>query len=421
MKTKLRIITCGMVGSHPLGGVAWDYFHYLLALAELGHDVYYHEDTWCWVNDPVLGYPTDASPYAVDYFTNFFDKHAPHLKDRWHYFHLHDQHFGMTKEQFDEVARTADVFLNVSGASMIPDQLNPRAIKVFMDTDPGYNQIVMATKPSWSKNVEGWIQQVRDHDRHLTYAENIFGDDCLIPRFDFDWRPTRCVVTLEPWRQFRDRKLPPSAPYTTVMSWTYFKGPLIWNDVEYGAKAPEFERFIDLPKHVNLPLTVAAAGYHKPTKTIDDAGWLQVEAKAASLTPQDYLDFIANSAGEWSIAKNCYVGPRTGWFSCRTACYLAAGKPAVVQDTGWSKFVPAGQGVLAFTTMEEAVAGLEAVAADPVKHRAAAYDIAREYLAPDRVLPPMLETIFSTIRNTAHLPPSQSPLPGPPLAYRERE
>ena len=402
---KLRIIVCGMVGAHPLGGVAWDYFHYLLGLAELGHDVYYHEDTWCWVNDPVLGYPSDDPAYTVNFITSFFAEHAPHLKDRWHYLHLHDRHFGMSAEAFEQVARTADVFLNVSGASMFPDQLNPRCIKVFVDTDPGYNQIVMATRPTWSENVDRWIAQVKAHDRHLTYAENIHADDCLLPRLDIDWRPTRRVVTLEPWRQFRPLAPGAAAAFTTVMSWSYFKGPLVYDGVEYGAKGPEFQRFMSLPRRVDVPLSVAVAGFTQPAEEIDDNGWRRIEAGPASRTPAQYLQFISDSLGEWSIAKNCYVAPRTGWFSCRTACYLAAGRPAVVQDTGWSRFLPSGRGLLAFSTMDEAVESLRRVATDLPTHRAAAYDVAREYLAPDRVLPPMIQTIFAAGRDDRHRPP----------------
>jgi hypothetical protein len=115
------------------------------------------------------------------------------------------------------------------------------------------------------------------------------------------------------------------------------------------------------------------------------------------------MKLIADSAGEWSVAKNVYVAPRTGWFSCRTACYLAAGRPAVVQETGWSRYVPSGEGVIAFNTLEEILEGLDRVTAEPARHRAAAYEIAREYLAADRVLPPMIETIFS---DKKVLPPS---------------
>lgn len=415
-RDKLRIIVCGMVGQHPLGGVAWDYFHYVLGLAELGHDVYYHEDTWCWPNDPNLGYPSDDPAYSVSFIRSFFDEHAPHLRDRWHYVHLHERHFGMSEAAFDDVAASADVFLNVSGASFFPDRLNPRAVKVFMDTDPGYNQIVLATRPAWSQNVDRWIEQVRRHDRHLTYAENLWSDDCPLPRLDIDWRPTRCVVTAQPWRSVRPvESLPSNAPFTTVMSWNYFGGPLVWNSVHYDAKAAEFEKFFDLPRRVRVPLVVAVGGYKQPAERIRENGWIQADAKQTSLTPRRYVDFIADSLAEWSIAKNCFVAPRTGWFSCRTACYLAAGRPAVVQDTGWTKVIPSGEGLLAFSTMDEAIAGIESVSADPVRHGRAAVDIAREYLAPDRVLPPMIAAIFATDRATPQLPPSilRSELPNP--------
>ena len=292
-----------MVGQYPLGGVAWDYFHYLLGLSELGHDVYYHEDTWCWPFDPVKGYPSDDPTYSVDFLKSFFDKHAPHLADRWHYLFLHENSFGMQRERFDEIARTADLFLNVSGASFFPEALNPKAIKVFMDTDPGYNQIMLHERHRWSQNVDRWCAQVASHDRHLTYAENIFGDDCTLPRLDFDWRPTRCVVTLPPWEHIRQTPPKSDSPYTTVMSWTFFGGPLIYNGVEYGAKGPEFERFNELPRRTHLPLLVAIAGHHKPGPKIVEAGWNMTDGWSLTLTPESYMKLIGDSAGEWSIAK----------------------------------------------------------------------------------------------------------------------
>jgi hypothetical protein len=394
---KLRIIVCGMVGLHPLGGVAWDYFHYVLGLAELGHEVVYHEDTWCWVNHPVLGYPVDDPAYSVEFIRGFFEKHAPHLKHRWHYQHLHEQHFGMTAEAFDDFARSADVFLNVSGASFFPDALNPRAKKVFMDTDPGYNQIVYATKPAWSEHVDRWVEQVRSHDVHLTYAENIHNPDCLLPPVDLDWRVTRPIALIEPWRSLQSQPSKPDVGYSTVMSWTYFKGDLEWKGVKYGAKPPEYDKFHDLPQRwTRRPLTLAVAGFHQPEEQIKRDGWRKVDSKAASLTPDDYLNFIRDSRGEWSIAKNCYAAPRTGWFSCRTACYLMAGRPAVVQDTGWSKFIPSGRGLFAFDTMEQCVAALDEVEGNYAAHQAAAYEVAREHCAPDKVLPGMIASIFGS-------------------------
>jgi len=398
---KLRIIVGGLVGQFPLGGVAWDYFHYVLGLDQLGHDVYYHEDTWVWPFNPPLQYPTDDPVYTVKFFEDFFADYAPHLKDKWHYLLFHDKHFGMSKEAFAEVARTADVFLNVSGACFIPDELGSGCVKVFVDTDPGYNQIMLSEKFAWSQNVERWCRSVADHDRHLTYAENIYGPDCLIPRMGFDWRPTRCVVTLPQWESVRNAPAPVDASWTTIMTWDWFGGKLTHRGSEYFSKSAEFEKFWDLPRRADRPFTLAINGLKAPLKKIADEGWRVQDAHEVTLTPESYQRFIAGSAGEWSVAKNVYVATRSGWFSCRTACYLAGARPAVVQETGWSRFVPGGKGVIPFSTMEQAIAGMDAVAADPAGHRAGAYDVAREYLAPDRVLPGMIESIYakSEIRN----------------------
>lgn len=384
-----------MVGQYPLGGVAWDYFHYVLGLHELGHDVYYHEDTWTWPLDPQKGHPTNSPDHSVGILRNFFQTYAPQLNDKWHYLLLHDKSYGMTRKAFDEVARTADVFINVSGACFFPDNLNARCIKVFLDTDPGYNQIVMHERPSWSQYVDRWIKQVRDHDRHFTYAENIYGADCIIPRMEINWIPTRCVVTLPQWHKIKNTPPPTDATFTTVMSWSYFGGPLMFKGVEYGAKAPEYDKFHDLPRHVNIPLVLAVGGYHQDPQRIKQDGWRWLDARPMSLTPDSYAQFIQDSLAEWSIAKNVYVGTRSGWFSCRTACYLASARPSVVQETGWSRFVPAGSGVLTFETKQQAIDGIYEVIAHPERHRAAAYEIAREYLTPQKVLAPMLEQVFS--------------------------
>lgn len=392
---KLRIIVGGMVGQYPLGGVAWDYFHYVLGLHELGHDVYYHEDTWVWPFDPVKGYPTDNPEHSVRLIGDFFDRYAPELGGKWHYLFLHEKSFGMSREQFDQIARTADVFLNVSGACFFPENLNPRCIRVFVDTDPGYNQIVMHEKPAWSQHVDRWVRQVLDHDRHFTYAENIHGQDCLIPKLEINWIPTRCVVTLPHWAPIRAASPPADATFTTVMSWSYLPGPLVYKGVEYGGKVPEYEKFRDLPRRVKVPLTLAVGGHQQDPERIRADGWRWVDARPMSLTPQDYARFIQDSLAEWSIAKNVYVATRSGWFSCRTACYLAAGRPAVVQDTAWSRFIPSGRGVIAFDTIEQAVDGINRIVADPQTHRAAAYEIARQYFTPQKVLLPMIEQIFS--------------------------
>src|SRR5436309_9921813 len=137
MTSRLRVVVTGLAGLYPVGGVAWDYLQYVIGLARLGHDVYYHEDTWSWPYHPIENRHTPEGTYSARYIGDFFARYAPELCGRWHYLHLHETSFGMDRAAFDEVARTADVFLNVSGACLLPDRLSPRCVKVFLDTDPG--------------------------------------------------------------------------------------------------------------------------------------------------------------------------------------------------------------------------------------------------------------------------------------------
>lgn len=398
MSSKLRIIVGGMVGQFPLGGVAWDYFHYVLALHELGHEVYYHEDTNTWPYNPSIREPSSDGIYNADFIRKFFDRYAPQLADRWHYRLLQDKCFGMSKQAFHDVAKSADVYLNVSGVCILPDVLPAKCKKVFLDSDPGYNQMgLQDLLDAEGPTAKRYHEVAKLHDVHLTYAENIHHEDCRLPLAGLNWITTRPTVTLPPWRGGVENAPPVSSAYTTVMTLDLSKEPkrLHYKGVDYYDKRPEFEKFITLPNRVpGVPLLLAI-GNNKSLDPVTRDGWKTVDSHDVSLTPEAYLDFIIDSAGEWSIAKNVYAATNSGWFSCRTCCYLAAGRPAVVQDTKWSRYVPSGQGVIAFDTMEQAIAGLNEIAARPKQHQAAAYDIAREYLAPDRVVAPMLEAIFS--------------------------
>jgi hypothetical protein len=389
--SRLRIIVTGLVGLYPVGGVAWDYLQYVVGLARLGHDVFYHEDTWSWPYHPVQKTNTAEGDYSASYIRDFFESYAPDLADRWHYLHLHETSFGMRRESFDQVAATADLFINVSGACMIPENLSPRCLKVFLDTDPGYNQIMLSERLAWSENVERWCKSVRDHDRHFTYAENIDGADCLVPQMDFTWKPTRMPVVLALWEPLARRLAAGALPWTTIMTWNAFKGKLVYQGVEYGSKGAEFEKLMDLPKHLQVPLKVAVGGMTAPVERLAANAWQVVDGPEETLTPASYQGFIRHSRGEISPAKHVYVAMRTGWFSCRSACYLAAGRPVVVQDTGFSTIYPGGEGLLPFRTEAEAVAGIVAVEGDYAQHAGAALAIAREYFDAGKVLSRMIE------------------------------
>src|ERR1700743_1735864 len=191
---RLRIIVAGMAAQYPVGGVAWDYLQYPIGLARLVHDVVYHEATWCWPYDPLERTMTDEASYSAAYLDDFFARYAPELSDRWHYLPLHDVSYGMSRATFDDFARGADLFINVSGGSFFPEALSPRCLKVFLDSDPGYNQIILSERPSWSQNVDRWCEGVEAHDRHFTYAENFGGPDCTMPAAGIAWGKTRMPV-----------------------------------------------------------------------------------------------------------------------------------------------------------------------------------------------------------------------------------
>ena len=384
--SRLRIVVTGLAGLYPVGGVVWDYLQYLIGFARMGHDVYYHEDSWSWPYHPVKKTNTADGDYSAAYIAGFIRDYAPDLNHRWHYLHLHEQSFGMSRAEFNEVARTADLFLNVSGACMIPEELSPRCVKIFLDTDPGYNQIMLSERLKWSENVDRWCAGVEAYDRHFTYAENIYGADCLAPRMGFDWKTTRMPVAVDLWEQIGAVSAPDDAPWTTIMTWNAFKGKLIYKGVEYGSKGAEFEKLVDLPDRVSARLKVAVGGVNAPLERLAENGWEVEDGPEATLTPERYKDFIVASRGEISPAKNVYVAMRTGWFSCRTGCYLAAGRPAVVQDTGFASIYPSGEGLIAFNSAEEAAAGIEAVESDYTRHASAAREIAREYLDSEKVL-----------------------------------
>ncbi|MCE5336025.1 MAG: hypothetical protein LLG06_15700 [Desulfobacteraceae bacterium] len=388
-KSKLRIIVTGLAGLYPVGGVVWDYLQYPMGFLKMGHDVYYHEDSWSWPYHPLEKTYTQDPAYSVEYIRNFCEKFAPGLRDRWHYLHLHETSYGMSRQRFDEVAASADLFLNVSGACMIPENLRSGCVTVFLDTDPGYNQIMLSEKFSWSENVDRWCRSVAEHSRHFTFAENIHAPDCLVPKVGFDWKTTRMPIPVESWDGLAGIR--PTGPWTTVMTWNAFKGKLIYKDVEYGSKGAEFEKLMGLPKTVRLPLKVAVGGVDAPLGRLSDAGWEVVDGPEATLTPAMYRDFIAGSRGEISPAKHVYVALRTGWFSCRSACYLAAGRPVVVQDTGFASVIPSGMGIVAYNTAEEAAEGLERIEADYGRHAAAALEAAREYFDSTRVLRKLID------------------------------
>jgi hypothetical protein len=247
-------------------------------------------------------------------------------------------------------------------------------VKAYVDTDPGYSQakLLAADAGTASESVAFSVGLIRSHDVFFTLAESVGRPDCLVPTCGLTWHPTRQPIVLENWPV----RAAPDGVFTTVMSWKIEPVPPVVGGRTYGGKDVEFERFLELPRRTPEPLEVALSGA-APRERIVAAGWRVRDAYGVSATPAAYRDYIVASRGECSVAKNAYVGLRSGWFSTRSAAYLACGKPVVVQDTGFGAHVPTGPGLHAFATMEDAVAGLAAIGDDYAAACAHARETAR--------------------------------------------
>ena len=278
------------------------------------------------------------------------------------------------------LCRTADVLLGLWTVTWL-DEFAECSRRIFIDTDPGFTQFGMSpavrASPAYASPV--------DFHEHYTYGARIGQPDCPIPTHGIEWKPVRPPVALD----LLPVRFTPDAPcFTTVMSWAPRK-PIVYEGVEYGQKDVEFWRIAALPSRVGSCLEIALGGA-APYDAIAAAGWRLADAAAVTATPWTYRDYIAQSRGELSVAVNLEVKARSGWFSDRTAAYLASGKPVVVQDTGFSEDMPCGEGLFAFHTIDDAAAAVEEIERDYRRQCLAARRIAEEHLDARRVLASIL-------------------------------
>jgi hypothetical protein len=383
----MRIICTGLIGQYPFGGVIWDYIQYVLGFRALGHDVWYLEDTGAWAYDPVAQQPSDDCSSNVASLRRIME--AFDLGDRWIYRNVADgSYHGVTDPVLAEkILSEADVLANISGACWLREPTVAICKKLFLDGDPMFTHICMMTD-------EKIAARIRQHDVHYSFGLNIGQPDCRVPTGGLHWIPTVQPVALDQWQgpEIKPSPLAKDA-WTTVMNWSSYASKEFQGE-SYGQKDTEFLRFLDLPKLTgeNFLLAVGQGpGRKRPTETLQAHGWQIIEPDEALPDHIAYRNFLAGAKAEWSIAKNGYVKSHSGWFSCRSACYLALGKPVVVQDTGWSRHLPAGEGMLTFSTLEEAASAIRDVSADYDRHARAARACAAEHFEAGKVLAKVLE------------------------------
>jgi hypothetical protein len=387
----MRAVVTGMIATYPVGGVAWDYGQYLLGLERLGLETYYLEDTGLpsYTYDPAVGGYVEDCSHGVRFLQESLSLLSPALARRWHFRAMDGQTYGVEPSAMADVLAGADLLLNISGGCLLRPEYRHCRRKVFLDTDPGWNHFVIF--PRWEgKPAQERGLGFRGHDYFFTYAQRLGRADCPLGTFGLTWHPTVPPVVLECWAPE-----PPGDTWTTVMMWNNYQQPVVHEGVTYGSKELEFERVEELP--ARAPARFEVAVYSPKDEVPRDRwralGWSVVDGRQKSETAASYRSYLQASRGEFSVAKNIYVATHCGWFSCRSVCYLAAGRPVVVQDTGFSELLPSGQGVVAFHSLQEAVRGVEMIEKDCAAHQKAAQEIAGDYFDSGRVLGQLLEQL----------------------------
>lgn len=381
----MRAIVTGMIATYPVGGVAWDYGQYALGLERLGFEVYYLEDTGL----PSYTYDAEAGGYVEDcsYGVRFLQEAlallSPTLSSRWHFRAVDGTTYGVPAKEMAEIVAETDILLNVSGGCLLRPEYGACRRKAFIDTDPGWNHFVIF--PTWdSKSVDERGMGYRAHDYFFTYALQLGYPECPLPDMGLRWHATRPPVVLDCWDQE-----PPGEKWTTVTMWNNYEKPIEHQGRSYGSKEVEFRRVEAIPSRSSVSFELAVYAVNRnvlPLERWHGLGWDVLDGRTVSETPDGYRSYLQSSRGEFSVAKNIYVATQSGWTSCRSICYLAAGRPAVIQDTGFSRFIPTGTGLLAFRSLDDAVTMIAAVEDNYQQHQKAAREIARTYFNSDYVL-----------------------------------
>jgi hypothetical protein len=390
LRKRGRIILLHFVGQMPLAGIAWQAMHYLVGLQRLGYDVWYIEDGGANPYDPRVASVMMTCDYNVGFLRRAMESHG--FAGRWAYWNaINDEWHGLSRDCVHRLYRTADGLINLCGATRLRDEHLECPTRIIIDSDPIYEQIKYAKADPAAR------AYLDAHTHFFSYGENLGSEDCPVPLSGIAWRPTRPPVILDLWSETSSQTLPRSRGregwghdgFTTIATWENKGKNIEFDGSSYiWSKHINFLRFIDLPRR--RPTNSFTLAMDPPEDavraTVTQAGWDLVDPGPISATTEAYRDFITHSLGEFTVAKDIYVRPNSGWFSDRSVCYLAAGRPVVTMRTAFNKFYPVGRGLFDFLTEDEALASIDAISGDYQRHSRAARELAREYFGADRVL-----------------------------------
>jgi hypothetical protein len=383
MSVRKKIVVLGMASRHPVAGMVWLTMQYLIGLERLGYEAYYVEAHGA-TPKMFMGAADDGSVRAAAFIEGMMRRFD--LADRWALVALHSdgRYYGLSESQVKSLYQSATLLLNLHGGTTpLPEHVATGRL-VYLGTDPVIREIEL------HQELPETVALFEQHAMLFTWGENYGQPDCGIPvstRFQF--LPTRQPVVIEMWESMRQHG---SDAFTTIAGWQQ-----LWRDVTLNgelyrwSKHLEFMKFIDLPSRTTQTLELALAGCNEDDRRmLEQQGWRIRDASEVSDDVDTYRRYIGGSRAEFTVAKDQNVRLRSGWFSDRSATYLAAGRPVVTQDTGFGNVLPTGRGLFGFSTMDEAVAAIDAINADYEGHSRAAGELARAYFDSDLVLTRLL-------------------------------
>jgi len=374
-----RVIVSAYVVRLPLGGYHSWILQWLMGFKRLGHDVWFVEKSG-WSQsciDPATWKGSDDCTAGVAAWHAVLSRFG--LGERWCFVDAAGTYHGASRAEIEAVFRSADLFVNHMPDCEWAEESQWAGHRAFIDGEPGMTQVRIITQAELGRPMMAY-------DSYHSVGLNVGTAASTVPTVNRMWQPIVDPVVLD---LFDVVAPPPDAPLTTVMSWKAHPD-FEYDGVTYGSKYLEFPKIEDLPSRTTVPLELAVSGL-MPIPELKAAGWRVRDSVEATRTFDLWRRYIAHSRGELTICKNYFVAMNTGFFSDRSAAYLASGRPVIMQDTGFSAHLPVGEGLFAFRTGDEAVAAVEAVRSDFGRHSRAAREIARQYLDAGKVLSALLD------------------------------
>jgi hypothetical protein len=368
---------------YPMGGILSWTLQWLVGFQRLGHEVFLVEKSIfpceCW--DPARGVMTDDCRYGVTTVNELLSRFG--LARRWCFVDVEQTYYGLSQLEIGKVFQSADLFVDIGAHGAWLAEAASSGRRVLVDGEPGYTQVRMVQSlPTAEAKPLGY-------DYYYSNGANIGTSHSSAPSAGQRWRGVFNPVNID---LFENGPPPPDGAFTTVMNWQAHL-PIKYEGNVYGQKDVEFAKFMDLPRRTAVPLEVAVSGKKLPLNRLRESGWRVRDAHEVTKSFDVYRSYVQASRGEFSVCKNVFVATNSGWFSDRSAAYLASGRPVVLEETGFSRHLPCGRGLMAVRTATEAAVALEEIEGNYERHSGWAKEVAREHLDASVVLKRFLDEI----------------------------